>query len=221
MSPPTLSLPPSPVVRRAKVPVILLNLTPGPAIDYASFNKLGDRSKMTGEWLAHCQACSVPEIANVFKRAQIPFFQITGMLENDPLTRQEISEWLDAARVAHRMEHNRLGVMGHYYNGMLDVYSDLTQHCAFFGGHIEIIEVDELSALRRSVSSEEIAARVRKLTTFFDPGKIYLNPDCGFGTFAERNVNNAETATRKLKSISEAAKILRKEFGTARAAHTS
>jgi len=68
---------------------------------------------------------------------------------------------------------------------------------------------------------EEIAARVRELTTFFDPGKIYLNPDCGFGTFAERNVNNAETATRKLNSISEAAKILRKEFGTARAAHTS
>lgn len=67
---------------------------------------------------------------------------------------------------------------------------------------------------------EEIAARVRELTAFYDPEKIYLNPDCGFGTFAERNVNNAETATKKLKSISEAAKILRKEFG-ARAAHTS
>jgi L-arabinose isomerase len=157
-----------PVVRRAKVPVILLNLTPGPAIDYASFNKLGDRAKMTGEWLAHCQACSIPEIANVFRRSQIPFFQITGMLEDDPLTRQEISGWIDAARVAHRMEHNRLGVMGHYYNGMLDVYSDLTQHCAFFGGHIEIIEVDELSALRRSVSSEEIAARVRHFRDTFD-----------------------------------------------------
>jgi 5-methyltetrahydropteroyltriglutamate--homocysteine methyltransferase len=68
---------------------------------------------------------------------------------------------------------------------------------------------------------EEIAARVRELTAFYDPEKIYLNPDCGFGTFAERNVNNAEVATKKLKSISEAAKILRKEFGTARAAHTS
>ena len=67
---------------------------------------------------------------------------------------------------------------------------------------------------------EEIAARVRELTAFYDPEKIYLNPDCGFGTFAERNVNNAETAIKKLKSISEAARILRKEFG-ARAAHTS
>ena len=59
-----------PVVRRAKVPVIMLNLYPVPAIDYAWFNALGDRTAMTGEWLAHCAACPVPEIANVFNRAQ-------------------------------------------------------------------------------------------------------------------------------------------------------
>ena len=157
-----------PVVRRAKVPVILLNLTPGTAIDYESFNKMGDRTKMTGEWLAHCQACPVPEIANVFKRCQIPFFQVTGMLENDALVRQEIAEWIDAARVAHRMEHNRLGVMGHYYGGMLDVYSDLTQQCAYFGGHIEIIEIDELSALRRNVTREEILSRLESFRDNFD-----------------------------------------------------
>src|SRR5271166_4166748 len=53
-----------PVVRRAKVPVIILNLSPVPAIDYDRFNALGDRTAMTGEWLAHCAACPVPEIAN-------------------------------------------------------------------------------------------------------------------------------------------------------------
>ncbi|MHB8862172.1 MAG: hypothetical protein ACYC6N_07200 [Pirellulaceae bacterium] len=55
-----------PVVRRAKVPVILLNLSPEAAIDYEWFNRLGDRTKMTGEWIVHCAACPVPEIANVF-----------------------------------------------------------------------------------------------------------------------------------------------------------
>ena len=39
------------------------------------------------------------------------------------------------------MSHNRLGLMGHYYCGMLDIYSDLTQQCAAFGGHVELIEV--------------------------------------------------------------------------------
>ena len=45
---------------------------------------------MTGEWLAYCQACPVPEIANVFNRCGIPFFQVTGMLENDPVAWPEI-----------------------------------------------------------------------------------------------------------------------------------
>jgi L-arabinose isomerase len=162
-----------PVVRRAKVPVIILNLSPEAAIDYEWFNKLGDRTKMTGEWLAHCAACPVPEIANVFNRARIPFHQITGMLENDPACWREVAEWVEAARVAHAMEHNRIGVMGHYYGGMLDIYSDLTQQCASFGGHVEIVEVDELAALRAEVSDANIRARVEHFGEAFD-----VQPDC-------------------------------------------
>ncbi|MGB7667696.1 MAG: hypothetical protein WBL66_10585, partial [Candidatus Acidiferrales bacterium] len=58
----------------------------------------------------------------------------------------------------------------------------------------------------------QIVARVKELAKFYDPEKIFLNPDCGFGTFAERNVNTAEIATQKMAAISEAAKILRQEF---------
>ena len=69
-----------PLVQRAGVPVVVLNLQPEAAIDYTSFNKLNDRTAMTGEWLAFCSACPVPEIANVFIRAGIPFHQVTGVL---------------------------------------------------------------------------------------------------------------------------------------------
>ncbi len=162
-----------PVVRRARVPVIILNLQPAPAIDYARFNRLGDRTRMTGEWLAHCSACPVPEIANVFHRARIPFFQVTGVLEDDPACWREVDEWIEAARVAGILEHNRLGVMGHYYGGMLDIYSDLTQQCAHFGGHIEILEVDELAARRARVTRAEIARRVKEFHRVFD-----IQPDC-------------------------------------------
>jgi len=58
----------------------------------------------------------------------------------------------------------------------------------------------------------EIVQRVKQVLKYFDPEKIYLNPDCGFGTFAERCVNNAETAYRKLQAIAEAAEILRREY---------
>ena len=149
-----------PVVQRARVPVIVLNLQPAPAIDYAAFNKMAGRTAMTGEWLAHCGACPMPEIASVFLRCGIPFHQITGLLRDDPPCWQEVDAWIQAARVAQVMSHNRLGLMGHYYGGMLDISSDITRHCATFGGHVEHLEVDELAALRREVSAAQIKARV-------------------------------------------------------------
>lgn len=157
-----------PVVQRAKVPVIILNLQPVAAIDYQQFNQLGDRTKMTGEWLAHCAACPVPEIANAFNRSRIPFHQITGVLTGDPHVDREIGEWLNAAMVAHTLAHNRLALMGHYYNGMLDIYTDTTRQLATFGGHIEIVEVEEVAALRRSVTAEETAAKLAEFRERFD-----------------------------------------------------
>jgi L-arabinose isomerase len=157
-----------PVVQRAKVPVIILNISPDKAIDYKSFNKLNDRTKMTGEWLANVSACPVPEIANVFLRAGIKFHQITGVLHGDSEVWNEIKEWIEAASVANKLAHNRLGCMGHYYGGMLDVYTDLTLQLTSFGGHIEMLEVDELAELRREVTVKEVTDRVRLFYREFD-----------------------------------------------------
>jgi len=58
---------------------------------------------------------------------------------------------------------------------------------------------------------DEIVARVRELAQFVAPERIFLNPDCGFGTFAERPVAEARTAFAKLSSLSAAARKLRGE----------
>jgi L-arabinose isomerase len=162
-----------PVVQRAKVPVIILNLSPEASINYEQFNKINDRTKMTGEWLGYCSACPVPEVANVFKRCGIKFHQVTGMLHDDKECWSEIGEWIEAAKVANTMAHNNLGAMGHYYSGMLDIYTDLTLQLATFGGHIEIIEVDELSAIRKQISQEKIDKRVKDFNEIFA-----INKDC-------------------------------------------
>ena len=60
--------------------------------------------------------------------------------------------------------------------------------------------------------ASQIVDRVKELLQYFNPDKIYLNPDCGFGTFAERNVNTHEMAARKMQVITEAAEILRAEY---------
>ena len=157
-----------PVVQRAKVPVIILNLSPEAAIDYTAFNSMSDRTKMTGEWLSHCSPCSFPEIANVFNRVGIKFHQITGMLNDDEECWNEVFEWVEAAKVAHVMAYNRMGCMGHYYSGMLDIYTDLTQQYAHFGGHIELIEVEELASLRKEVSKLEMENRLKLFNETFD-----------------------------------------------------
>ncbi|PSR55339.1 arabinose isomerase [Adhaeribacter arboris] len=162
-----------PVVQRAKVPVIILNLSPEAAIDYAAFNQMSNRVKMTGEWLAFCSTCPVPEIANVFSRTGIQFHQITGLLHQDEECWTEVSEWVEAAKVAHIMFHNRLGCMGHYYSGMLDIYTDLTQQYAHFGGHMEMIEVEELATFRKKVTDTEIQTRVELFYEAFA-----VQPDC-------------------------------------------
>ena len=162
-----------PVVRRAGVPVVVLNLQPEPSIDYARFNAMGDRTKMTGDWLAFCSACPVPEIANVFRRSGIPFHQVTGVLAGDESSRREIGDWVLAAKVVHGMAHNRLGLLGHYYNGMLDIASDTTRQTATFGGHMEILEVEELAALRRAVGDAQARERVSHFRKEFD-----VRPDC-------------------------------------------
>lgn len=146
-----------PVVQRLGVPVIVLNISPEKSINYEKINNLNDRVAMTGEWLKHCSSCPIPELSNVFNRIGIQFYQITGVL-NDPKNScwNEIREWIEAAKVADTMYNNRLGLMGHYYGGMLDIYTDLTNQYKYFGGHIEIIEVDELSEIRKSISEKEI-----------------------------------------------------------------
>jgi L-arabinose isomerase len=162
-----------PVAQKAKVPVIILNLSPKGSIDYEAFNKMTDRTKMTGEWLAYCSACPVPEIANVFNRIGIRFHQITGMLHNDEECWKEVKEWIEAGKVASVMANNRLGCMGHYYSGMLDIYTDLTQQYASFGGHIELIEVEELATIRKEVTTAEVKERLKLFEETFD-----VQPDC-------------------------------------------
>src|ERR1700689_828155 len=101
-----------PIIKRAKLPVILLNLQPAAAIDYAKFNAMEDRTAMTGEWLAYCSPCPVPEIPNVLRRLEIPFHQVTGMLHDDPLCWDEIEAWVGAAEGGTTLGQPGLGLRG-------------------------------------------------------------------------------------------------------------
>lgn len=155
-----------PLLQRVKCPVLVLNLQPDKAIDYDKFNAMGDRGKMTGEWLSYCQSCVTPELASVFNRAGIKYHLITGYLEEEYVW-NEVNEWIKACSVMNEMKNNRVGVMGHYYNGMLDVYSDITMLAAAFGSHFELIEFGTLKSIRENVTDSEITSEVHRFDKWF------------------------------------------------------
>ena len=161
-----------PVAQKLNVPFILLNIQPVAQLDYEKFNALVDRGKMTGVWLEHCQACSVPEIAGVFNRSGIQYDIVTGHL-HDMRTWAEIKKWTEAAHVSSALKKNRMGILGHYYGGMLDVYTDLTRMSATFGTHFEMLEMCELSKIRDEITKKQIKIKVEEFRTSFD-----VAPDC-------------------------------------------
>ncbi len=156
-----------PVVQSVKAPVVLLSLQPEPQLDYESFNKLGDRGKMTGVWLEHCLSVTLPELANVFNRSEIRYEFVIGHLQ-DETAWEEIESWSEAAKVKVALRNNRMGLLGHYYGGMLDVYTDLTLQSATFGTHFEMLEMCELKKYRDEVSALEIQSKIQEFKAVFD-----------------------------------------------------
>jgi len=163
-----------PLVQRCRVPVLVLNLQPSPALDYPNTD--------TGEWLAHCSACCVPEISNAFARSRIPFQVVTGLLgpaegrSNQYFERawDEIADWVNAARVKRQLNQARIGFLGHTYPGMLDMYSDFTMHQAQLGAHIEVLEMDDLHERVQAASPAAIDAKLDEIRRVFrvaEPGR--------------------------------------------------
>lgn len=149
-----------PVVQKAHVPVLVLNLQPTAALDYAHAD--------TAEWLANCSTCCVPEIANAFTRALIPFHVVSGVLAGDDHGWPEIGQWCRAAGVARAVRSSRIGFLGHTYPGMLDLYSDFTAVHAQLGAHVEVLEMDDLARLVAAADQHEIRTKMEEARAVFD-----------------------------------------------------
>jgi L-arabinose isomerase len=154
-----------PAVQAAKVPVVVLNLQPTRSLDYASMT--------TGEWLANCSACCVPELAGAFTRARVPYSTVTGtLLDGDPAW-GVLGDWVAAASAVQSLRAARLGFLGHTYPGMLDLYSDFTQVHAQTGAHVEVLEMDDLVTRVEAVDEAALEAKgaeIRALFDLADPG---------------------------------------------------
>jgi len=58
-------------------------------------------------------------------------------------------------------------------------------------------------------SLEEIVAKAKKATDLFGADRIFLNPDCGFATFADNPICSSRIAEAKLSALASAVEILK------------
>nr|WP_318383244.1 L-fucose/L-arabinose isomerase family protein [uncultured Enterobacter sp.] len=156
-----------PLVQQCNKPVLILALQPQPALPLTAINQLADRGARTGQWLAHCQACTAPELVNVFQRAQIPFELVVGYLD-DHAAWQKVDCFLQAIAVRQQLQQCTLGVLGHYYDGMYDVYSNMTNLSARLGVRFKILEVCELVNTLPTIGEEDIMRKRQELYATLD-----------------------------------------------------
>ncbi|MFC9750234.1 arabinose isomerase [Streptomyces niveus] len=157
-----------PVAQRSGAPVLLINLQPTEAMDHSTFG--------TGEWLAYCGACPLPEMANAFERVGVPFRSVSGHLE-DERAWARIGRWIAAAGVRGALRRGRHGLMGHLYPGMYDVSTDLTMVPANLGGHVEVLEFDDLRVRAPEAGETAVAAKLAETRAAFEIAESVVEED--------------------------------------------
>ena len=154
-----------PVAQRAKAHMVLVGLQPTPGMDPATCT--------TFEQLAHDNCTSLPEVMYALQRAGLPADVIFGMLRNDERAWTLIRDWTSAAKAAHALRHARIGLLGHPFEGMLDMNADPTAFDATFGMHVDMIEMCDLKRRVDGATPGDVAAMKDRITDFFcfpEPG---------------------------------------------------
>lgn len=153
-------------VQRAGRPVVLAALQPTGGMDY--------EHATTFEQLANDNITSLPEICCALRRADLDIADaVVGRLYGDGRAWQRLDQWCRVARCLHALRNARIGLMGHVYEGMLDMNSDPTMFEGHFGMHVEHIELDDLHVRVDRVEEsavDEHVALIGELFHFPPPG---------------------------------------------------
>lgn len=155
-----------PIAQRTGRPVVLAALQAEAALDYARAT--------TYSQLVNDSIVSLPEICCALRRTRLePADAIVGQLRDDPRAWGRLRQWCDIARVLHVLRRGRLGLMGHVYEGMLDMTSDPTMVTGQLGPHVAHLELDDLAAEVEAVDEAAVdrqLALVREIFEFPQPG---------------------------------------------------
>ena len=153
-----------PVAQRGKAHMVLIGLQPTKGMDVSSVT--------THMQLAHDNCTSLPEIMYALRRCGLRADSVFGTLRDDPRSATMVRDWVYAAKAVHALRNARIGLLGHPFEGMLDMNVDPTTFTAAFGMHVDMIEMGDLAKRVDEATDEEIVAMERRIRAFF----VFPNP---------------------------------------------
>jgi L-arabinose isomerase len=148
-----------PVAQRGKAHMVLVGLQPTAGMDVTKVT--------TRMQLAHDNCTSLPEIMYAMRRCGLRADTVFGMLHGDERSAALVREWIYAAKAVHALKNTRIGLLGHPFEGMLDMNVDPTSFTVAFGAHIDMIEMGDLAKRVDNATEEEIAAMTERINNFF------------------------------------------------------
>jgi L-arabinose isomerase len=157
-----------PIFRDGGAPVLLVSMQPSTSMDHERFG--------TSEWLAYAGPAALPELCVALERVGRRPRTVTGHL-HDERAWDQIERFVAATGVVSSLRTGRFGLLGHLYPGMFDIASNITSGYSAYGGHVEILELDDLRAAVEKVTDRDADARLEQVHQFFDiePGADLSN----------------------------------------------
>lgn len=152
----------STVIKKLKgAGTILIGMQPFERLDY--------EKGTTALQLENDNIVSLPEIVNSLYRMGIkPLDCIVGNLYNDDRAWNKVQTWCEIANVYNKLKNDHIGLLGHTYEGMLDMNSDPTMFEGPFGAHVEHLEMEDLELLVNLVTDKEIEVKIGEIMNTFE-----------------------------------------------------
>jgi len=160
-----------PIAQRNIAPYLTLALQMVPTVDYERHT--------TEDMTLIGAAMTAPEVACAFERCALPFHCVVGG-DFEERTWTRVKEWIEAAATKRALMDSRLGYLGHYYPGMLDMYTDFTMHQGQVGAHIEILEMCDLQYRMGLVTEAEIERKLAEIR------ETFIMPPPGYDSITEK-----------------------------------
>lgn len=151
----------APFARYLELPQVLVALQP--------LNRLDYNNTTTYIQLLNDDICVMPEVAGVYERLgrEIPTCIVAASTQTDYI-RKEITGWIKAASAMAGFKYKTFGYLGHTYEGMYDMHTDITAFTGAFGSHVKMLEICELVKISDNITDKEIEDQISKITEAFE-----------------------------------------------------